>query len=125
MADRSSSVHPGTNGFARDTDRGQAAFTRTGLALYDLLVPPRCVSLGLALPERAYPRCVSPTLEQQSSRGGGGDRLFFGPRPIFACSAPRRAARPEHQLSRARRTARYHPEVYRADVLQCSRTFDP
>ena len=69
MLDGDPSFAPAT----ADVDRGQAAFTRTGLALYDLLVLRRVALLDLNT------HCLART---------------------------------------ARRIARYHPEIYRADVLQ-------
>jgi len=75
----------------------------------------------MALPERAHSRRVPPTPEQQSSRSGGGDRGYFLDHARFSDPAPRVALFDlnTHCLARtARRIARYHPEIYRADVLQ-------
>jgi SAM-dependent methyltransferase len=104
----------------RGADRGQAAFTRTGLALYDLLVlRGLCPWVWRCPNERilaAYGRHLSSNhLEVGVGTGYFLDRVRFsdaGPRVALLDLNMRCLART------ARRIARYRPEVYRADVLQ-------
>jgi SAM-dependent methyltransferase len=103
-----------------DADRGQAAFTRTGLALYDLLVLRglcprvwRCTNKRIFAAYRQH-------LSNNHLEVGVGTGYFLD-HARFSNAAPRVALLDlnTHCLARtARRIARYHPEIYRADVLQ-------
>jgi SAM-dependent methyltransferase len=105
---------------ATGEDRGEAAFTRAGLALYDLLIlRALCLWVWRCPNERilaAYRRHLSNNhLEVGVGTG------YFLDRARFSVGVPRVALLDlnTHCLARAaRRIARYHPEVHKADVLQ-------
>jgi hypothetical protein len=103
-----------------DADRGQAAFTRTGLALYDLLVLRGLCPWVWRCPNERILAAYRRHLSNNHLEVGVGTGYFLD-HARFSDATPRVALLDlnTHCLARtARRIARYHPEVYRADVLQ-------
>jgi SAM-dependent methyltransferase len=102
-----------------DLDRGQAAFTPAGLALYDLILRCLCPWVWRCPNQRilaAYRRHLS---NNHLEVGVGTGYYLHHAR--FSAAAPCVALLDlnSHCLARtARRVARYQPEAYRADVLQ-------
>jgi SAM-dependent methyltransferase len=105
---------------AGDADRGQGAFTPAGLALYDLLVLHGLCRWVWRCPNERVLAAYRQHLSDNHLEVGVGTGYFLD-RVRFPVAAPRVALLDlnTHCLARtARRIARYHPEVYRADVLQ-------
>jgi hypothetical protein len=105
---------------AGDADRGQAAFTRTGLALYDLLVLRALCPWVWRCPNDRVLAAYRRYLSDNHLEVGVGTGYFLD-HARFSSAAPRVALLDlnTHCLTRtARRIARYRPEVYQADVLQ-------
>src|SRR5258708_1536274 len=103
-----------------DTGRGQAAFTRTGLALYDLLVLRGLCSWVWRCPNERILAAYRQHLSHTHLEVGVGTGYFLD-HARFSDATPRVALLDlnTHCLARtARRIARYRTEVYRADVLQ-------
>ena len=101
-------------------DRGQAAFTRTGLALYDLVVLRGLCPWVWRCPNERILAAYRQHLSSNHLEVGVGTGYFLD-HARFSDVAPRIALLDlnTHCLARtARRIARYHPEIYRADVLQ-------
>jgi SAM-dependent methyltransferase len=116
MLDSDPTLAPAT----ADADRGQAAFTRTGLALYDLLVLRGVCPWVWRCPNERIHAAYRQHLSNNHLEVGVGTGYFLD-RARFSDAAPRVALLDlnTHCLARtARRIARYHPEIYRADVLQ-------
>ena len=103
-----------------DADRGQAAFTRTGLALYDVLILGALCPWVWRCPNERILAAYRQHLSDNHLEVGVGTGYFLD-HARFSNASPRVALLDlnVHCLARtARRIARYHPEVYRADVLQ-------
>ena len=103
-----------------DADRGQAAFTRSGLALYDLLVLRGVCPWVWRCPNERILAAYRQHLSDNHLEVGVGTGYFLD-HARFSNAAPRLALLDlnAHCLARtARRVARYRPQVYRADVLQ-------
>jgi hypothetical protein len=118
MLDRNPSLPPAPA--TADADRGQAAFTRTGLALYDLLVLRGLCPWIWRCPNKRILAAYREHLSNNHLEVGVGTGYFLD-HARFSNAAPRVALLDlnTHCLARtARRVARYHPEIYRADVLQ-------
>jgi SAM-dependent methyltransferase len=101
-------------------DHGQAAFTQTGLALYDLLILRGLCPWVWRCPNERILATYRHHLSDNHLEVGVGTGYFLD-RARFLGAAPRVALLDlnPHCLARtARRIARYHPEVYQADVLQ-------
>jgi SAM-dependent methyltransferase len=114
--DGDSSVAPTTGG----ADRGQVAFTRTGLALYDLMVLRGLCPWVWGCPNERIFTAYHQHLSNNHLEVGVGTGYFLD-HARFSTAAPRIALLDlnTHCLARtARRISRYHPEIYRADVLQ-------
>ena len=103
-----------------EADRGQAAFTRIGLALYDLLILRGICRWVWRCPNERILAAYAHHLSNNHLEVGVGTGYFLD-HAEFSKAAPRVALLDlnPHCLARtARRIARYHPEVYRADVSQ-------
>jgi SAM-dependent methyltransferase len=103
-----------------EADRGQAAFTRIGLALYDLLILRGICRWVWRCPNERILAAYAHNLSSNHLEIGVGTGYFLD-HAEFSSAAPRVALLDlnPHCLARtARRVARYHPEVYRADASQ-------
>lgn len=106
--------------FATVEDRGQPAFTRAGLAHYDLLVLRALCPWVWRCPNERILAAYRRHLSNNHLEVGVGTGYFLH-RARFSVGAPRVALLDlnTHCLARtARRVARYHPKVHQADVLQ-------
>jgi SAM-dependent methyltransferase len=106
--------------FATGEDRGQAAFTRAGLALYDLLILRALCPWVWRCPSERIVAAYRQHLSDNHLEVGVGTGYFLD-RARFSVGVPRVALLDLniHCLARtARRIAHYHPQVHRADVLQ-------
>jgi SAM-dependent methyltransferase len=103
-----------------DADRGQAAFTRAGLALYDLLILRALCPWVWRCPNARILAAYGEHLSDNHLEVGVGTGYFLD-HARFRSATPRVALLDlnPHCLARtARRIARYRPEVYQADVLR-------
>jgi len=101
-------------------DRGQAAFTRAGLALYDLLILRALCPWIWRCPSERILAAYQEHLSDNHLEVGVGTGYFLD-HARFTGATPRVALLDlnTHCLTRtARRIGRYQPEVYQADVLQ-------
>jgi SAM-dependent methyltransferase len=106
--------------FAIGGSRGQAAFTRAGLAVYDLLILRALCPWVWRCPSERIVATYRRHLSNNHLEVGVGTGYFLD-RARFSAWAPRLALLDlnTHCLAHtARRIARYHPEVHEADVLQ-------
>jgi ubiquinone/menaquinone biosynthesis C-methylase UbiE len=106
--------------FATGEDRGQAAFTHGGLALYDLLILRALCPWVWGCPSERIVAAYRQHLSDNHLEVGVGTGYFLD-RARFSGGAPRVALLDlnTHCLARtARRIARYQPEIHQADVLQ-------
>jgi len=100
--------------------RGQAAFTRNGLALYDLLVLRGLCRWVWRCPNERILAAYSEHLSNNHLEVGVGTGYFLD-HARFSDAAARIALldlNTDCLAHTARRIARYRPEIYRADVLQ-------
>jgi SAM-dependent methyltransferase len=103
-----------------EADHGQAAFTRTGLALYDLLVLRGLCRWVWRCPNERILAAYRRHLSNNHLEVGVGTGYFLD-HARFSNASPRIALLDlnTHCLARTvRRIARYRPETYRADVLR-------
>jgi hypothetical protein len=103
-----------------DANRGQAAFTRTGLALYDLLILRGLCPWIWRCPNERILAAYGQHLSDNHLEVGVGTGYFLD-RARFSHAAPRVALLDLNTnclAHTARRIERYHPETHRADVLQ-------
>jgi SAM-dependent methyltransferase len=101
-------------------DRGQAAFTRTGLALYDMLILRGLCRWVWRCPNERILEAYRRQLSDNHLEVGVGTG-FFPDHARFPTPTPRVALLDlnSHCLARtARRIARHRPEIYQADVLR-------
>lgn len=101
-------------------DRGQAAFTRAGLALYDSLILRALCPWVWRCPSDRILAAYHEYLSNNHLEVGVGTGYFLD-QARFSSATPRVALLDlnNHCLKRtARRIRRYEPEIYQADVLQ-------
>ncbi len=114
MLDSDSALAPSLG----DADRGQVAFTRAGLALYDLLVFRGLCPWVWRCPNNRILAAYRQHLSNNHLEVGVGTGYFLD-HARFSHAAPRVGLLDLNTLPHtARRIACYHPEIYRADVLQ-------